>query len=138
MRTISVVSSALIVLGFAAAASAQEALAPQLAPPATATPAPAADSTQYGLNLARIQRGLQKSAERQEYDGLNLRYYVSVYAPSPSIKLFTPLDNLLYGQAPYGGPTHREMMDLITPREYRAPVADFSGVARWLANKAKK
>ena len=137
MRTISVVSSALIVLGFAAAASAQEAQA-QPAPPATATPAPATDSTQYGLNLARIQRGLQKSAERQEYDGLNLRYYVSVYAPSPSIKLFTPLDNLLYGQAPYGGPTHREMMDLITPREYRAPVADFSGVARWLANKAKK
>ena len=109
----------------------------QPTPPATTTPAAAADS-QYGLNLARIQRGLQKSAERQEYDGLNLRYYVSVYAPSPSIKLFTPLDNLLYGQAPYGGPTHREMMDLITPREYRAPVADFSGVARWLANKAKK
>jgi hypothetical protein len=137
MRTISVVSSALIVLGFAAAASAQEAQA-QPAPPATTTPAAASDSTQYGLNLARIQRGLQKSAERQEYDGLNLRYYVSVYAPSPSIKLFTPLDNLLYGQAPYGGPTHREMMDLITPREYRAPVADFSGVARWLANRAKK
>lgn len=137
MRTIFVVSSALIVLGLAAAASAQEAQA-RPAPSATTTPAAAADSTQYGLNLARIQRGLQKSAERQEYDGLNLRYYVSVYAPSPSIKLFTPLDNLLYGQAPYGGPTHREMMDLITPREYRAPVADFSGVARWLANKAKK
>jgi hypothetical protein len=137
MRTISVVSSALLVLGLAAAASAQEAQA-QPAPAAATAPAAAADSTQYGLNLARIQRGLQKSAERQEYDGLNLRYYVNVSAPSPSIKLFTPLDNLLYGQAPYGGPTHREMMDLITPREYRAPVADFSGVARWLANRSKK
>jgi hypothetical protein len=137
MRTISVVSSALLVLSLAAAASGQEAQAQPAAPAATA-PAAAADSTQYGLNLARIQRGLKKSAERQEYDGLNLRYYVNVYAPSPSIKLFTPLDNLLYGQAPYGGPTHREMMDLITPREYRAPVADFSGLARWLANKSKK
>ena len=138
MRTISVVSSALTVLGLAMVASAQEPPA-QPAPPAATAPAPAAETTQqYGLNLARIQRGLQKSAERQEYDGLNLRYYVSVYAPSPSIKLFTPLDNLLYGQAPYGGPTHREMMDLITPREYRAPVADFSGIARWLANRSKK
>jgi hypothetical protein len=137
MRTISVVSSALLVLSLAAAASGQEAQAQPAAPAATA-PAAAADSTQYGLNLARIQRGLKKSAERQEYDGLNLRYYVNVYAPSPSIKLFTPLDNLLYGQAPYGGPTHREMMDLITPRDYRAPVADFSGLARWLANKSKK
>jgi hypothetical protein len=136
MRTISVASSALLVLGLAAGASAQE---PPARPTRAASPsAAAADSTQYGLNLARIQRGLQKSAERQEYDGLNLRYYVNVYAPSPSIKLFTPLDNLLYGQAPYGGPTHREMMDLITPREYRAPVADFSGVARWLANRSKK
>ena len=137
MRTISVVSSALIVLSIAAGASAEEPQA-QPAPPAVAPATPSAESQQYGLNLARIQRGLQKSAERQEYDGLNLRYYVSVYAPSPSIKLFTPLDNLLYGQAPYGGPTHREMMDLITPREYRAPVADFSGIARWLANKSKK
>src|SRR5687767_8709856 len=135
MRTISVVSSALIVLGFAAAAPAQE---PASRPAAPAASQPAPESTQYGLNLARIQRGLQRSAERQEYDGLNLRYYVNVSAPSPSIKLFTPLDNLLYGQAPYGGPTHREMMDLITPREYRAPVADFSGLARWLANKSKK
>jgi len=26
----------------------------------------------------------------------------------------------------------------MTPQEFRAPVADFSGIARWLANKAKK
>ena len=135
MRTRTVVSSALIALGFAAAAAAQE---PQAQPTPAATSLTAPDTTQYGLNLARIQRGLQRSAERQDYDGLNLRYYVSVYAPSPSIKLFTPLDNLLYGQAPYGGPTHREMMDLVTPREFRAPAADFSGIARWLANRGKK
>jgi hypothetical protein len=45
-------------------------------------------SEQYGLNLTRIQRGLRRSAERQDYDGLNLRYYVNVYAPAPPI---TPL-----------------------------------------------
>jgi hypothetical protein len=109
----------------------------------TAQPVPApstsqSSSEQYGLNLSRIQRGLQRSAERQDYDGLNLRYYVNVYAPAPPIQLFTKQDNLAFGPAPYGGPTHREMMDLITPREYRAPVADFSGIARWLANRAKK
>jgi len=61
-----------------------------------------------------------------------------VYAPAPPIKLFTPLDNLLYGPAPYGGPTHRDMMNLMTPQEFSAPAADFSGLARWLANKGKK
>ena len=134
MRTIAVVSSGLLVLGLAAGAAAQS---QEPAPSAAAAPAPSGSSEQYGLNLARIQRGLRRSAERQDYDGLNLRYYVNVYAPAPSIKLFTPLDNLLYGPAPYGGPTHRDMMNVMTPQEFRAPVADFSGIARWLANKAK-
>jgi hypothetical protein len=134
MRAIPVVSTALMVLGLAAGAAAQEPAA-QPAPPATS--ASAESASHYGLNLARIQRGLQRSAERQDYDGLNLRYYVNVYAPAPPIQLFTRQDNLAFGPAPYGGPTHREVMDLITPREYRAPVADFSGIARWLAKKAK-
>ena len=107
-------------------------------PPSPPLRSRAVNADQLGLNLARIQRGLQRSAERQDYDGLNLRFYVNVYAPAPPIRLFTPLDNLLYGPAPYGGPTHRDMMNVMTPQEFRAPAADFSGIARWLANKAKK
>ena len=136
MRTIPVVSSALLVVGLAAGANAQT--TETSAQPAPTAPASSGPTQQYGLNLARIQRGLQKSAERQDYDGLNLRFYVNVYAPAPPIKLFTPLDNLLYGPAPYGGPTHRDMMNLMTPQEFSAPAADFSGIARWFANKAKK
>jgi len=135
MRTIPV-SSALLVVGLAAGANAQVTQTP--GQPAPAAPTPSEPTQQYGLNLARIQRGLQKSAERQDYDGLNLRYYVNVYAPAPPIKLFTPLDNLLYGPAPYGAPTHRDMMNLMTPQEFSAPAADFSGLARWLTNKGKK
>jgi hypothetical protein len=30
------------------------------------------------------------------------------------------------------------MMQMVTPQAFRAPVADFTGIARWLANKAKK
>jgi len=134
MRTIPVVSSALLMVGLVAGANAQATQTE--APPAVSTPPE--PTQQYGLNLARIQRGLRKSAERQDYDGLNLRFYVNVYAPAPPIKLFTPLDNLLYGPAPYGGPTHRDMMNLMTPQEFSAPAADFSGLARWLANKSKK
>ena len=139
MRTRFTISSALFVIGLAAGAAAQSTSAdesPTAPPPAPATSG--VDANQLGLNLARIQRGLQRSAEQQEYDGLNLRFYVNVYAPAPPIRLFTPLDNLLYGPAPYGGPTHREMMDVMTPQEFRAPAADFSGLARWFANKAKK
>jgi len=137
MRTRLPVSSALLVVGLAAGVAAQTPADP--APAHAPAPAqPPVNADQLGLNLARIQRGLQRSAEQQDYDGLNLRFYVNVYAPAPPIRLFTPLDNLLYGPAPYGGPTHRDMMNVMTPQEFRAPVADFSSVARWLANKAKK
>jgi hypothetical protein len=138
MRAISVVSSALMVVGLAGEVCAQS-----QEPSVPSAPAPAASSStgsteQFGLNLARIQRGLQRSAERHVYVGLNLGYYVSGYAPAPSIRLFTREDNLSSGPAPYGGPTHGEMMQMVTPQEFRAPVADFTGIARWLANKAKK
>ena len=140
MRTTSIASSALLVLSLAAPAAAQKpGPAPAApAPSAPAAPAASGQTEQYGLNLARIQRGLRRSAERQDYDGLNLRYYVDVYAPAPPINLFTRQDNLSYGPVPYGAPTHSDMMQLVTPQEFRAPAADFSGIARWLANKAKK
>ena len=140
MRTRSFVSSALLVLGLAAGAAAQSPAPEQTQPQAQAPAAAQAqiNPDQLGLNLSRIQRELRRSAERQEYDGLNLRYYVNVFAPAPTIRLFTPLDNLLYGPAPYGGPTHRETMDMITPQEFRAPAADLTGIARWFGNKAKK
>jgi len=132
----SLVSSAVLVLGLTAEIAGQT---PEPgSAPAPAPPAAPSQTEQYGLNLSRIQRGLRRSAERQDYDGLNLRYYISVYAPAPPIRLFGKQDNLAFGPAPYGGPTHGDMMQLMTPQEFRAPAADFSGLSRWLANKAKK
>ena len=135
MRTIPVVVSALLVAGLTAGVGAQ---APEPVPGSAPAPTASSSNTQFGLNLARIQRGLRKSTERQDYDGLNLRYYINVFAPAPPINLFTKQDNIAFGLAPYGGPTHSEIMRLITPQEHSAPAADFSGIARWFANKSKK
>ena len=135
MRTIPVVLSALLVAGLPAGSSAQT--AQEAVPPSAPASAVSSSNTQFGLNLSRIQRGLRRSSERQDFDGLNLRYYVSVYAPAPPINLFTKQDNLAFGLAPYGGPTHGEIMRLITPKEHSAPAADFSGIARWFSNKKK-
>ena len=135
MRTLSVVSSALLVAGLTAGVSAQ---APEPVPGSAPASTASSSNTQFGLNLTRIQRGLRKSTERQDYDGLNLRYYVNVFAPAPPINLFTKQDNIAFGLAPYGGPTHGEIMRLITPQEHSAPAADFSGIARWFSSKGKK
>jgi len=52
--------------------------------------------------------------------------------------IFGPEDHFVFGPVPYGAPTHKEMLEQITPREYRAPVADFSALLRWLSERAKK
>jgi hypothetical protein len=105
-----------------------------------ALPAAAQSSVDVGklpIDLERIQRQLRQGAVREERDGLNLRYVVDVYGQAPRIELFAPAPNVLTGPSPYGAPTHRQMIDMITPQEHRAPAADFGSLFRWLADKAK-
>jgi len=105
-----------------------------------ALPAAAQERVDVGklpVNLERIQRQLQQSSVREERDGLNLRYFIPVYGQAPRIQLFTKQDNIETGQAPYGAPTHRDMINAVTPQEYRAPAADFSGLMRWFSDKSK-
>ena len=96
------------------------------------------DVSRLPLNLDRIQRALRQSAIREERQGLNLRYVIDVFGQAPPLVVFTKEDNLLTGPVAYGAPTHREMIEHVTPREYRAPAADFSALLRWLANRARK
>ena len=105
---------------------------------ASAAHAQSVDVNRLPLNIERIQRALRQSAVREEREGLKLRYVVDVYAQAPPIVIFTREDNLLTGPVPYGAPTHKEMVEQVTPREYRAPVADFSALVRWLAGQARK
>jgi hypothetical protein len=100
-------------------------------------PPPAVDVSRLPLNLQRIERQLRQSSIREERDGLNLRYIIDVFGQAPPIEIFAPQDNLLSGPAPYGGPTHNEIIQLLTPKEYRAPAADFSNLFRWLSGKSK-
>ena len=96
------------------------------------------DVSRLPIDLARIHRELQQSTIREEHDGLNLRYVIEVYGKAPPIVIFGPDDNLVHGPVPYGAPTHREMIEHVTPKEYRAPAADLGALARWLAERAKK
>ena len=105
-----------------------------------ALPAAAQSSVDVGklpIDLERIQRQLRQGAVREERDGLNLRYVVDVYGQAPRIELFAPAPNVMTGPSPYGAPTHRQMIEMVTPQEHRAPAADFGSLFRWLSDKAK-
>lgn len=109
---------------------------------AAAVPAAAQDNgvdvDRLPLDLNRIQRELRQSTEHVTREGLNLRYVLQIYGAAPRLELFTKEDNLVNGPVPYGGPTHREMLEVMTPQEFRTPIMDFSALMRWLADRNKK
>lgn len=129
MRVQTAVTTAFLVLGLTSDAGAQ-----QLPDAANRT----VDVERLRVDLERIHRGLRQSATREERDGLlHLKYFVDVYGEAPRIELFTRQDNLLNGPVPYGAPTHSQILEVITPQEFRSPVMDFGAVIRWLSDRAK-
>ena len=131
------VITAVLLLGLADAAAAQSvvALSTPAAPAAAAAPI---DVSRLPIDLRRIEKNFRQTTIREQRDGLNLRYFVDVYAKAPAIVLFTKEDNLLFGPVPYGGPTHSEMLRMITPQEHSAPPADIGALFRWLSGDRKK
>jgi hypothetical protein len=96
------------------------------------------DVSRLPVDVQRIHRELRQHATREEREGLNLRYFVDVFGQAPPIVIFGPEDNLSLGPVPYGGPTHKEMLQQMTPMEFRSQPADISALVRWLAERAKK
>ena len=78
--------------------------------------------------MERIQRKLRQASVREERDGLNLKYMVDVFGLAPPIQFFAPREDLRNGPVPYGAPTHRQMVDAVTPQEYRAPAAQIFSI----------
>jgi hypothetical protein len=99
---------------------------------------PAIDVNRLPIDVGRIQRELRQSTERDENDGLRLRYFVDVYGQAPPLVLFGPEDNLVDGPVPYGAPTHREMINQNTPIDYRPIPWDLNSAFRWLSERLKR
>jgi len=96
------------------------------------------DVKRLPIDLTKVTRELRQSAATESHNGLHIRYRVDVYGQAPRIELFTKQDNLGSGPVPYGAPSHQEMINHVTPQEYRAPYADFGSLIRWLSDKTKK
>lgn len=125
-------------LALAGAVFAQEPPASGADPPA-AVPAPVpVDVARLPIDLGRLQRRLRAAAERTEADGLNLKYFVDVYAPAPPVTFFTPQDNLTSGPVPNSAPTHAQMLEALTPQELRASGLVRSGGVQVLGRRKKR
>ena len=122
----------LLIIGVAHTAAAQQGSVEVSRLPASV------DVSRLPIDLAKITRELRQTQSTESRDGLHIRYTIDVYGTAPRIELFTKGDNLASGPVPYGAPTHREMINQVTPIEFRAPIMDFSALLRWLADRGNK
>ena len=99
---------------------------------AFAQAAPTVDASKMGVDLSRIKRELSQAQaeaaeEAPEGDPLRLRFTVEVVGTAPKIDFLAGFN--VNGPMAYGPPTHREVLDVLTPQEYRSPTVDFLGLA---------
>ena len=109
-----------------------------LAAPAAAQQQPRIDADKLPLNVTRVKQQLTRTADREEREGLNIRYYVNIYGTGPRLLIFKEDDNLATGPVPYGAPTHNEFMQYWTPQEFSSPPADLTTVMQWLSERLSK
>ena len=136
MTARSIALSALIVFGWLASPlDAQQAVAPSSANEEI-------DVSKLPLNIPKLQVKLKAAVareEQQEHNGApRIRFNIDVLGTAPRWTLLTPADNLRDGPVPYGAPTHRDMMNYATPKEFSAPVMDFGSLMRWIDSKVGK
>lgn len=87
-----------------------------------------------GVDLSRIKRELAEAQETDATDDpLRLRFRVEVVGVAPKINFIEGIP--LEGAVPYGPPTHHEVLDVLTPQEFRSPVVPFYSLAVLAAQK---
>ncbi len=106
-------------------------------PPRAAEKATTIAVDKLPISLDRIQKKLATAPATTNISGLKLEYYIQVYGTAPRIDFFTGFDTIS-GPVPMSAPTHRDMLDMMTPLEFKAPVMDISGLIAWLTSKASR
>lgn len=97
--------------------------------------APPVDPSKMGIDLSRIRRELAEAqGEGGAADGpLRLRFTVQVVGIAPKIDFLEGFD--ASGPVPYGPPTHDEVLQVLTPQEFRTPVVPLYGLLAAAAQK---
>ena len=102
---------------------------------AVAQQAETVDASKLGVSLDRIRRQLRQAEARDDtgVSGLKVTYTVEVFGKAPKINFFENFP--LTGPSLYGAPTHREVVDFLTPQAFKSPTLPVSAIAFWAAQK---
>jgi hypothetical protein len=121
-----------LIVGLPAAVAAQE--PPREPDP---RPAPVLDATALGVSIERIERKLAADAQAptvSPFGGdLKLDFFVGVVGTAPPIDFFANF-NVHSGPVPGTAPTHRDVVDFLTPEAFKSPAPDLLGLAWWIGD----
>jgi hypothetical protein len=122
--------------------------AQEQAPAPAAQPSAPAPESKLPVSLDRIRRQLrqQSTVETERFEDFRLLTSLNVYGQSPRFELFSPDDRRgipgSAGPIRYGGMTHQEFLQQVTPRNFQAPVMNLSGAAfslgNWISEKRRE
>ncbi|MYH27368.1 MAG: hypothetical protein F4018_19930 [Acidobacteria bacterium] len=90
------------------------------------------DASRLPVSLERIKRRMAAAEPTREGRRglLDLNFYIDVYARAPAIELLRDFD-LDSENVSYGSPTHREMLEAATPREWRPRAISTGNLFGW-------
>jgi hypothetical protein len=78
-------------------------------------PPPTAEAIGVSRKAIRQQTAVAQGTERQSGDGLRYDFIVEVYGQRPTIDFFKDFDLSRGGPVRYGGVTHQELLNAVTP-----------------------
>ena len=109
------------------------------ADPSTDTkPAAAAvdiDPAKLPVSLQHIRLQLAVKPETKT-SGLKIHETIEVVGVAPKIELWDKeTAKLATGPVPWGAPTHRDFIDLVTPQEFKNYPIDINALMQWLMQK---
>ena len=118
---------------------------PQTNPEVTPAPEPV-NPDQLGVSIDRIRlRFSRESLFDNVFDPtkLKLTAYVDVVGKAPTIRLFgldarAVKEQLTSRAVPFGAPTHQDIIQLVTPIEFRTPPMDLTALINWLSQQFQK
>jgi hypothetical protein len=122
-----------------AIASAQSTEAESAPDPKAAESGSAAsiDGAKLGVSFDRIRIQLAAKPEtKTPIGGLKIQETIQVIGTAPKIQLWDPeTAKLATGPVPWGAPTHKDFIDLVTPQEFKTYPMDINALLQWLMQR---
>jgi hypothetical protein len=95
------------------------------------------DPEKLPVDIGRIR--LQLADPSSHKPVLKIQQVIEVVGVAPPIELWSPAEKKnLRGPAPWGPPTQKDILDLVTPQEFKSYPMDLNALMQWLAEKLKQ